>query len=183
MVPYPQLAHPWYSGRGGGESCVRCRPVQLLRLGMDGDILSCWTGGVLTASGTSAFVSDDSTVEDEPCLEDESEPWGLGLAPWAPPGETSATDSQATATSSGGILDCSVVHSPSPLPECMGLGCPLLRDDRWLLRRRRPPTMATAGEKTEGGGGLPILENRDSISSRWRVCKAWISIMCLGKHR
>lgn len=65
----------------------------------------------------------------------------------------------------------------------MGLGCPLLRDDRWLLRRRRPPTMATAGEKTEGGGGLPILEKRDSISSLWRVCKAWISIMCLGIHK
>lgn len=42
--------------------------------------------------------------------------------------------------------------------------------------------MTTVGEKTEGGGGLPILENRDSISSLWRVCKAWISIMCLGKN-
>lgn len=68
---------------------------QLLRMGMDGDVLSCWTGAALTASDASALVSDDSTAEDEPCLEDVSEPWGLGLAPWAPPGGTSATDSQA----------------------------------------------------------------------------------------
>lgn len=61
------------------------RPVrQLLRLGMDGDILSGWTGAALTASDASALVSKDSTAAGEPCLVDESEPWGF--APWAPPG-------------------------------------------------------------------------------------------------
>lgn len=53
---------------------------------MDGDVLSCWMGAVLTASDASAGVSEDSTAEDEPCFEDESEPWGLGVAPWAPGG-------------------------------------------------------------------------------------------------
>lgn len=57
---------------------MRSRPVrQLLRLGMDGDVLSCWTGAALTASDASALVSEDSSVDDEPCLEDESEPWGF----------------------------------------------------------------------------------------------------------
>lgn len=65
------------------------------------------------------------------------------------------------------------------VPECMGLGWPLLREDLWLLRRRRPPVIATAGDKTEGGGGFPMRVNKDSISSFWRACRAWISIVCL----
>lgn len=65
------------------------------------------------------------------------------------------------------------------LPECTGLGWPLLRADLWLLRRRRPPAITTAGEKREGGGSFPMRVNRDSISSFWRTCRAWISSMCL----
>lgn len=72
---------------------MQSRPVrQLLRLGMDGDALSCWTGAALTDGDASVLVSEDSTVDDEPCLADESELWGFGLAPWAPPRGMRATD-------------------------------------------------------------------------------------------
>lgn len=63
---------------GRGDISVWSKPVrQLLRLGMDGDIRSCWTGAALTATDASTLVSEDSTADDEPCLVDESEQRGF----------------------------------------------------------------------------------------------------------
>lgn len=82
---------------GWGSSSVLSRPVrQLLRLGMDGDVLSCWTGAPLTASDASVLVSADSTAADKPFFEDESELWGFGLVPWAPPRWIRETDNEVS---------------------------------------------------------------------------------------
>ena len=61
------------------------------------------------------------------------------------------------------------------------LGWPLRGD--LLLGRRRPPAIVTAGERMDEGRGLPSREKRVSISSFWRECSVWISIMCLLEGR
>lgn len=48
--------------------------AQLLRLGMDGEVLSCWMDDLLTVSEASVVVSEASTAEDESSFGEDSEP-------------------------------------------------------------------------------------------------------------
>lgn len=148
--------------------------AQLLRLGMDGEDLNFVTDELLANCAASAATSEASAAADgKLCSVQQSKAWRLWERPGDP--ETRGTVKILSNSSAVAIRKCSSLS----VPECIGLGWPLLRLDLWLLRRRRPPAIATAGEKTEGGGGFPMRVNRDSISSFWRVCRAWISIICL----
>lgn len=74
--------------------------AQLLRLGMDGDDLSCFMDDLSIACDASVAVPEASVDESELCFGGDSEPWRL----------------------------CAEAVGP----ECLGLGCPLLRADLWL---------------------------------------------------
>lgn len=152
-------------------------PVQPPRLGIDWEHVSCCVSTALPLASVAAAVV---------CFGGDSDPWlwaedqvnrlhhGITFE------QNNALTFRGTTTPKDYFIKVQIVIKAKEIqPECMGLGWPLR--DLWflLLRLRLPPAITRAGDAMHWGGDFPICLYRAAISSFWRVCKAWISFMCL----